>query len=447
MYFRSTVQRTSRGGGVSFKEAVLRCLPEEGGLYVPQSAPDLRPFFLHMGEETTYPELTAAITPLLFEGELNPLSAARVAESAFTFEPELVRLDETFSVLKLYNGPTGVFKDFGVSFLAALLEELQGESRAAPGQGASRMVISAARGNTGVTIARAFAERRGIITTLLYPDEKIYGLDSARYVPAGGNLIPIRVKGTLDDCQRLVGEVIRDRAFAERYRITSGNAINPGRLLPQSFYFLYSFIKLKKRLSGELLFSIPSGNFGNLIAALSAWEFGMPVNGYIAAMNVNNSFAGFDPARGIDRDVRRPLLTTISPALDVSYPSNYERLAAFYQSAPAVMRNMVFPEKVDDESALRAMRRAWRDYRLHLDPHGALALAAAERIAAGADFNGHIVVLATAHPAQYGDLAHGVSGEHLPLPEKLASLAREAQPMAEIEPALEGLESAITACF
>jgi threonine synthase len=454
MYFVSTVQ-VSNGqapGGlgenppaVSLKQAVLRCLPPDGGLYIPESPPDLRPFFLHMGEETAFSEMAAAITPLFFEGELSPPAASRIVERAFSFEPELVRLDESYSVLNLYNGPTGVFKDFGVGFLAALLEELL--------DGEKAMVIAAARGHTGAAIARAFQNRRGITTVLLYPDEPIYGLDSAAYVSQGGSLIPIRVKGTLDDCQELVSALIYDRSFAERYRITAANAINVGRLLPQSFYFLYSFIKLKKDLTGELLFSIPSGNFGNLIAGLYAWKFGMPVNGLIAAMNASNTFGGLIKD-GTIADYNDKLLkashtpaSAVTPVLDISCPSNCERLVSFYKSAPAVMRNMVFTETVDDASTVTAMKTVWDKYGIHLDPHGAVAFAAAERINSGANSYGHTVILSTAHPAKYGDLAFKASGKRPPLPEHLASLDNKAEPIAEVEPDLEGLESAIASCF
>jgi threonine synthase len=453
MYFVSTTQALSGqtpeenqpSPAISFKEAVLHCLPREGGLFIPESAPDLRPFFLHMGEETTFSELAAAVTPLFFEGELNPLAASRVAERAFNFEPELVRLDETYSILNLYNGPTGVFKDFGISFLAALLEELLNGEKA--------MVVAAARGHTGAAIARAFQNRQGITTVLLYPDEPIYGLDSRSYVPQGGYLIPIRVKGSLDDCQKLVSALINDRTFAEQYRLTAANAINVGRLLPQSFYFLYSFIKLKKYITGELVYSIPSGNFGNLIAALYAWKFGMPVNGLIAAMNVNNSF-GELIKDGTIADYHGEFLkaavnknaafvSTITPVLDINYPSNCERLASFYKSAPAVMRNMVFPKNVDDTSTLQTMKTVWDKYGIHLDPHGAVAFAAAEQIASSTDFYGHIVVLSTAHPAKYSDLAFKASGKRPVLPEHLASLDNKAEPIAEVEPDLEGLESVI----
>jgi threonine synthase len=392
-----------------------------------------------MDEETSYPELVAALTPVLFEGDLNPLAASRIAKSAFTFEPELVQLDETFSVLKLDNGPTGVFKDFGINFLAALLEELL--------HGEKAMTLSAVRRNSGFSIAQAFCGRQGINSALLYPDEPILGLEKSGYVSEGGNIIPIRVKGAADDCRKLIVELLHDRAFTERYRIISANTFNPGCLLPQAFYFLYSFVKLKKRLTGDLMFSIPSGNFGNFIAALYAWKFGMPVNGYIAAMNRNNSL-GEMINRGSFGDFKgKPALPTISPALDIGRPSNYDRLVSFYEEAPAVMKNMVFTAAIDDETTLKAMERAWEKYRICLDPHGAVAFAAAEKTAAEADFDGHIVFLATGHPAKYAMEVFKATGQHLTLPERLLSLTREAEPIAEIEPDLEGLESAIAGCF
>ncbi|MDR2370603.1 MAG: threonine synthase, partial [Treponema sp.] len=267
MHFRSTQAHEPL---VSFKDAVLHCLPVEGGLYVPATIPDLRQYFLYMNAETSFPELVSTLAPALLQGELNPFSASRVAESAFQFEPELQRIDDGISLLNLYNGPTGVFKDFGISFLAAVMEELLKNSGRA-------MILSASRGDTGVSIARAFAGREGITSVILYPSGRIRGLDPESFVPNGGNIIPIQIKGTFDDCQRLINETINDREFTERYGVTSANAINPGRLLPQSFYYLYAFTKIKETVQGELVFSVPSGNFGNLIAGLYAWKFGMPV--------------------------------------------------------------------------------------------------------------------------------------------------------------------------
>jgi threonine synthase len=398
---------------------------------------DMRQFFLYMDADTAYPELVATVAPALLQGELNPFSASLVAESAFDFEPELKQLDARFSVLTLYNGPTGVYKDFGIAFLAAVMEELLKNNGPA-------MILSASRGNSGVSNAHAFYNRQGITSVILYPSGPIRGLDPKTFVPNGGNIIPIQVKGTFDDCQRLIREVIQDQPFADRYGITSANAINVGRLLPQAFYYLHAFVKIKKHLNGELVFSVPSGNFGNLIAGLYAWKFGMPVNGFIAAMNSNNTFDSF---RKGGQFKPHPLITTCSPALDVSCPSNYERLASFYEEAPAVMRNMVYPETVNDQETFQAMERAWKQYQLLLDTHSAVAFAAAERLAVSRDFNGHIVILATGHPAIQPKLVAAATGQNPKIPEKIAKLQRETDPIALIPPQLEPLEAAIVSCF
>jgi len=424
---------------VSFREAVLHCLPVDGGLYVPDQVMDIRQFFLHMDEKTSFHELVATVAPSLLEGELNPLTASKVAENAFDFEPELVRLDEELSLLNLYRGPTGVFKDFGIAFLSAVLEEIVRNS-------GHVMILSASRGDNGVSMAHAFNERKGIRLVLLYPSGPIRGLDSASFAPNGGNIIPIQVKGTIDDCQRLVALTINDRKFAERYSVTSANAINVGRLLPQAFYYLYAFIRMKKSLAGDLVFSVPSGNFGNLIAGLYAWKFGMPVNGFIAAMNANNTFGGF--FRG-EPFVPRPVVNTSSPAMDVSIPSNFERLASFYRDAPAVMRNMVYPASIGDDLTLRAMEDAWKKYRVLIDPHTAVALAAAQQVSAAREWSGHAhtVVLATGHPAREADLVRKATGQAIGVPESLLALQKKTDPIAIIPPQLDAFEGAVASCF
>ncbi|MDR1429434.1 MAG: threonine synthase [Spirochaetaceae bacterium] len=432
MQFRSTGASEPL---VSFKDVILRCIPPDGGLYVPATTVDMRQFFLYMDTSATYPELVATVTPSLLQGELNPFSASRVAESAFDFEPELVLLDERLSVLKLYNGPTGVFKDFGIAFLAAVMEELIKRNGKA-------MILSAARGHSGTSMARAFNKRKGMTSVILYPEGPIHGLDEEDFVTHGGNILPIQIEGNYGDCQRLIREAINDRPFAERYSITSANAINAGRLLPQSFYYLYAFIKVKRHLRDDLVFSIPSGNFGNLIAALYAWKFGMPVGGFIAAMNINNAFGEFIRGR---RFVKKPVVSTLSPALDVASPENYTRLESFYREAPVVMRNMVFPDSVDDKSTMEAMEKAWKKYGLLLDPHGAVAFAAAQKYHASRNPNGHVVVMATGHPAMFSDLVTQITGERPEQPERFALLQREIDAPVKIAPSLDTLETAVAA--
>jgi threonine synthase len=209
------------------------------------------------------------------------------------------------------------------------------------------------------------------------------------------------------------------------------------------FYYFYAFIKLKKILKGELLFSVPSGNFGNLIAGLYAWKMGMPVNGFIAAMNANNAFGDYIKGREFKPG---KLIQTNSPDLDVSVPSNYERLASFYAEAPAVMKNMVFPDAIDDRTTVAAMEKAWKTHNILLDPHGAVAFAAAQRLSQSAGFNGHVVVLATGHPAKQAELVAQVTGQEVDSPEKFSNLWKRTDPMATISPQLDALEGAIASC-
>jgi len=454
MRFRSTHSSESseiQAPLVSFRDAVLHCLPPDGGLYVPDSAMDIRQLFLYMDEDIIFSDLVAAVTPSLLEGGLNPLSASRVAESAFNFEPELIRLDDDYSLLNLCNGPTGIYKDFGVAFLAAMLEELHKDS-------GPTLVLAATFADTGVSTAYALSGRKGISTVLVHPSEpaalpaamSAEGSDSddpaampAAIVSNSGSVISIQVKGTFADCQRLVHQTINDRAFADRYQITSANTINPGRLLPQVFYYLYAFIKLKKQLSGGLAFSVPCGNFGNFISGLYAWKFGMPVNGFIAAMNSNNALGDFIKGGTF---TPRPLIKTNSPALDVNLPLNFSRLESFYREAPAVMRNIVYPASIDDELTLRTMERVWKKYRLYIDSHTAVAFAAAEQTAAELEWKGnvHTVVLATGHHARQAELIREVTSE--PVAEML-SIQQKIEPIAVISPNIDAFEGIIARCF
>jgi threonine synthase len=436
MQFRST---KSRFPLVSYKDAVLNCLPTDGGLYVPDKPADIRQFFLHMDEKTSFNELVAAAAPLLLEGGLNPVSASRVARSAYNFEPELIRLDDEFSVLNLYNGPTGIFKDFGIAFMSAMMEECLKD-------GEQAMILAAARPDTGASMAHAFGGRKGILLVLLYPSGQIRGLDPSAFVQNGGNIIPIQIKGTFDDCQRLIINTIIDRKFCERYNVTSGNSINSGRLFPQIFYYLYAFTQLKNSLSGDLIFSVPSGNFGSLTAGLYAWKFGMPVNGFIAAMNANNAFGDYISGKHF---IPKPLVLTNSPALDISFPINYERLASFYDEVPAVMHNMVFPSSIDDELTFKTIEYAYKKYGLFIDPHTAVAFASAQKIIAEKEWSGHAhtVVLATGHPARSAKIVKEATGKAVDMPEFLTAQRKKCDPIAIIPVQLDAFENAITSCF
>jgi threonine synthase len=420
---------------VSFKDAALNCLPEDEGLFVPDQTADFRQFFLHMDEKTSFNELVAAVAPSFFEGLLNPVSALKVAKNAFSFKPELIKLDDEYSLLNLFNGPTGVFKDFGIAFMSAVFEEILEKDKPV-------MIISAARPDTGVSMAHSLCGRKGISQVLLYPSGQINGLDPSAFIQNGGNIIPIQINGTFDDCQRLVIETIKDREFSERYNVTSGNSINPVRLFPQVFYYLYAFTQVKYFLGGDFFFSVPSGNFGNLLAGLYAWKFGMPVNGFIAAMNANNSMGDYILGKPF---VPTPHINTNSPAMDVSIPLNYQRLASFYDEAPLVMRNMVYPASVDDALTLKTMDYVKNKYDVFIDPHAAVAFAAAMKINSTHKWNSntHTIILATGHPARFADIVKKATGKAIKIPDFILALQKKCEPIAVISPHLDILENAI----
>jgi threonine synthase len=221
--------------------------------------------------------------------------------------------------------------------------------------------------------------------------------------------------------------------------------------LPQAFYYLYAFILLKKKISGNLFFSVPSGNLGNLISGLYAWKFGMPGSGFIAAMNINNPLANFFEGGSISRAAQANLsskvaIRTLSPALDVNYPVNSERLSSFYDESPLVMKHMVYSQVIGDAELLHSMKKAWTEYGIKLDPHGALALAAAEKHADAFPEDSHTVVLATGHPSKYADLFFKATGVKLEPDQKLQELSKITQAIATIPANVDAVENAIASC-
>jgi threonine synthase len=446
MMFRST---KSEYPLASFKEAMLRCLPSDGGLYVPDQAEDLKSLFLHMDNKNSFNELVASVALSFLEEGVNFVSAAKIAaakitaatltDSAYSFQPELIKLDNNLALLNLYNGPTGCFKDFGIAFMSAMLEVFIKPDH-------QIMIISAAKPDTGVSMAHAFSGRKGILLVLLYPSGQIRGLDPSAFVQNGGNIIPIQIKGTFDDCQRLIIETINDLNFSQRYNVTCANSINPGRLFPQIFYYLYALIQVKNNLNGELIFSVPCGNFGSLLAGLYAWKFGLPVSGFIAAMNENNQIGDFFSGKNF---IPKQLVHTNSPSLDVSIPTNFDRLASFYSESPAVMRNMVYPASINDENTIKAIKNVYEKYNTFIDPHTAVAFAAAQKMTKEKNWGDHIykVILATGHPARSAGLIKKATGKAIKIPPFLQALQKKCDPIALISPQLDAFENAIASCF
>ena len=410
MKFRST-----RNGNhqVGFVEAVTRGLAPDGGLYQPVGEISLRDAILDWNADTSFQEIAARTAGVLLADDFSAAESEELAHAAFPFRPELVELSENLSVLELFHGPSCAFKDFGASFLAQVME------RRLSREGAQSIILTATSGDTGSAVAEAFHGKENVHVVILYPSGRVSPLQEMQLTGRGGNIHALEVQGSFDDCQRLVKDAFRDEELRAALPITSANSINVGRLLPQAFYYLYGFARMKGRDPGKLFYAVPSGNFGNLTAGVFAWRWGMPVTGFIAATNVNDTVPRYLLSGSYEP---RPSVRTLSNAMDVGDPSNFERLQALFPAGWRDMGALIHGASVSDEETSDAMRR-WHDRTgVFLDPHTATGVVAAERFA-GTDFADLAVsvVLGTAHPAKFGDTVTKATGEEPPLPPQLAA--------------------------
>jgi threonine synthase len=434
---------------VGFREALFAGLAPDGSLYRPVEKPDLSRLFASFGAGTRYADLAVDVSAALLAPEVDAPAARRITGRAFTFAPALRRLDGRRQLLELFHGPTCAFKDFGAQFLAAAMEAF------VETEGARIQVLVATSGDTGSAVAHAFHGRAGIDVVILYPSGRVSELQEKQLTTLGGNVHALEVDGSFDDCQRLVKTAFRDPALAKRLRLTSANSINIGRLLPQSFSYAWAAAQVRDtggkagrgtaaragaRSSAGPVFCVPSGNFGHLTAGVYAWRWGLPVARFIAATNANDEVPLY-LANG--RFIPRASLSTLSNAMDVGNPSNFERLADVFAGDPQAMAATIHGCSVSDQDTRTGMRETWERHGVLVDPHTAVGCVAAERfIASGACPDSEVIVLSTAHPGKFTQTVRAATGQEPELPERLARclrLPKHATPIGADLDSLRGL--------
>ena len=410
---------TSKSGGeASFREALFQGLAPDGGLFHPIERPDLSGLFRQFGEDTPFTEVAASVASTLFSPELDADAAARISTRAFTFQPVLRRLDERILILELFHGPSCAFKDFAAQFLAATMEEfLRGESRRI-------QILVATSGDTGSAVAHAFHNREGIDVIILYPSGRVTELQEKQLTTLGGNVHALEVKGSFDDCQRLAKEAFQDDVLRKRLSLTSANSINIGRLIPQAFYYIHAFTRRLTLKEQPTSACVPSGNFGNLTAGVYARQWGLPVRRFIAATNINDVVPQYLTS-GIFTP--RASKKTLSNAMDVGNPSNFERLQEVFDGDVDKMRNVIRGIAMSDAKTRESMKEIHRRYGLFVDPHTAVGYAAAREylkpgsiLGRGVRRDEQVMVLSTAHAAKFLDTVRESVGAEPPIPERLA---------------------------
>ena len=398
---------------VPFSQAVLDCLPSDGGLYVPAYEDNLSQWILYMNDQTSFSSIAGALTSALIKEEFSPIISEAIASRAFTFSPKLVQLDENLFHLELFHGPTGSYKDFGISYLASCLEHilLMQEKEA--------IVLAHTTGSAGASIAESFRGKKRLKAILLYSKGTMRGLDPATFYWNGGNIYPVEIDGKQEDCIKVLREIYSDKDLVKRYGLTLANTSNIGRLLPQTFFYVYAFSRLKKKVYGDIYYALSSANYDNLVAGLYTWKFSLPVNGFVTECTPS---LGNNPAGSCEiTDSRIPLEKRGSSNPIV--PANLERLENVFSASPAVMRGLVFPSEITPEDQKQAAQELFTKYNELVSPQTADAYAAVKKSPVClADDDSATVLISRNHPAFYSDSVKRMCGRAAELPENLEKL-------------------------
>ncbi|MEZ5040930.1 MAG: threonine synthase [Saprospiraceae bacterium] len=404
------------------KEAVMKGLPDDNGLFMPTQLPTLPASFIENLADFSFQEIGFKICKVLFQDTIPDAALHSIVENALGFPAPLVELDAQKYILELFHGPSLAFKDFGARFMSQLMGYFNRDEKE------ELVILVATSGDTGGAVAAGFYQTPGIKVVILYPSGKVSFLQEKQLTTLGHNISALEVDGTFDDCQALVKQAFLDVELNKKIRLSSANSINIARLIPQSFYYFEAYKQLSKG-GNPVVFCVPSGNFGNLTAGLIAREMGLPVHHFIAATNINDVVPAYlSTGNYLPRASKR----TLSNAMDVGNPSNFARMLDLYKAVEGInshenqtwqsMKNAISGYAFDDKKTEKGVLEVKEKYGYILDPHGAVAYLALKEYQQKHP-NTRGVILETAHPAKFLDDMERIIGDKLAIPDRLLSLA------------------------
>jgi len=399
---------------VSFEEAIFRGLPPDNGLYMPTEIKRLPDSFFETIQDLSLVEIAEAVCNNLLGDDLSEAEISSIITSSMSFEAPLFSLEPGVEILELFHGPSMAFKDFGARFMAAVMSHYlvkhQREIR----------ILVATSGDTGGAVAQGFFNTPGISVTILYPSGKVSDIQEMQLTTLGGNVEALEIEGTFDDCQRLVKQAFLDADLRAKFNLASANSINIARLIPQSFYYFAAYAEAKRKgLSDPLVFSVPSGNFGNLSAGLMAYQMGLPVKAFIAACNENHPVPDYLSTGVYDPE---PSVETISNAMDVGSPSNFVRMQILSGGVLDEIQQVVKGYFTDDVQTKKRMAEVYEKMGYIMCPHTAVGYDGflQYKKESGEKVTG--VVLSTAHYAKFLPTVEAVIGGKVPVPLRLSEL-------------------------
>ena len=410
----------------SLQQTVEQGLAPDRGLYMPERL-NLLPntFFEHI-EEMSFQELSFEVARALFGEDVNHNDLRCIVYDTLNFETPVVKVRDNIHALELFHGPTLAFKDVGARFMARLLQYFIRKDQTETASAPHRVnVLVATSGDTGSAVANGFLGVDGIHVYVLYPKGKVSHIQESQFTTLGQNITALGVDGVFDDCQALVKSAFMDDELKRHMTLTSANSINVARFLPQAFYYFNAFAQLKRegmlniaansegQLVSNLVFCVPSGNFGNVTAGLFAAHMGLPVKHFIAANNANSVFYNY-----LRTGLYKPQASkqTIANAMDVGAPSNFARIIDLYDNQWAKIKNDIGGATYTDDHIRRTMKTCYDTTNYVLDPHGACGYQAlCEQLQP--DETG--VFLETAHPAKFKETVDSVDGIDITIPPRL----------------------------
>jgi len=409
MKYYSTSKNTQN---VTLKEAVIKGLASDKGLFMPERIEKFEPLFFEIIQNLSFQEIAFEVAKKFFGEDVDEASLKEIVYDTLQFDCPLVKIRENIWSLELFHGPTLAFKDVGARFMARLLNYFL------TGNDQQVYVLVATSGDTGSAVANGFLGVEGIHVHVLYPKGKVSKIQESQFTTLGQNITALEVEGTFDDCQHLVKTAFSDEELNKKMLLTSANSINVARFLPQAFYYFNAYALLKKQgmlQNKELVVSVPSGNFGNLTAGLFAREMGLPVSQFLAANNENDVVYEYLKT---GKYAPRPSVETIANAMDVGTPSNFDRILDLYNHSYKKISSVLKGFRYSDEQIRKTIKEVFEQTGYLCDPHGACGFMALKDFLKPEQLG---IFLETAHPAKFTETVEAVIGKgNVPMPAKLA---------------------------
>ena len=399
---------------VQIEEAIFKGLPADNGLYMPNEIKRLPQDFLDHIEQKSIQEIAFAVCKSLLGDELTDAEIASIIQQSITFDAPLHTLSEGLEVLELFHGPSMAFKDFGARFMAAIMSHYLTKKKQ------EIRILVATSGDTGGAVAQGFYETPGISVTILYPKGKVSDIQEKQLTTLGKNVTALEIDGTFDDCQRLVKQAFLDTDLRSTFNLASANSINISRLIPQSFYYFAAYAQAKKKGNNlPVVFSVPSGNFGNLSAGLIAYRMGLPVHAFVAATNINKIVPEYLASGTYEP---KPSQETISNAMDVGNPSNFIRMQILAGGTWDEIKTKVKGYFTSDSRTREIIKEVYEKYEYIMCPHTAVGYDGLKQFEKNYPGNYCGIILSTAHYAKFLPTVEETLGKKVAIPARLEEL-------------------------